>query len=214
MTTKPPANAWRGAWLLTITACITAAVLAGVEHLTRERIIDQQQQAIVMTLNQVLPGIDYDNALHRSAINLRAPGFFRTEQTIRLYRAKLADQVTAVIFDIVTPDGYNGDIRLLIGIDRDAAITGVRVTQHRETPGLGDAIDAEKSDWIRIFTGLSLNKPDSEAWKTQRQGGEFSAISGATVTSNAVVEAVKRTLEYFHQHQTVLLQTAPENNAG
>ncbi|HET8791735.1 MAG TPA: RnfABCDGE type electron transport complex subunit G, partial [Modicisalibacter sp.] len=100
---------------------------------------------------------------------------------------------------------YSGDISLLVGIDANGELTGVRVLSHRETPGLGDKIEVRKSDWITQFAGLSLGNPPIEQWAVKKDGGVFDAFTGATITPRAVIGAIKRSLEYFASHRALLL---------
>jgi Na+-translocating ferredoxin:NAD+ oxidoreductase subunit G len=113
-----------------------------------------------------------------------------------------------VLFASVAPHGYNAAINLLIGVSAAGAITGVRAVRHRETSGLGDAIEAAKSDWIEQFNGKTLANPDAALWAVAQDDGEFDSITGATVTSRAVVAAVKNALLYFEQHRTELYAAA------
>lgn len=124
------------------------------------------------------------------------------------------DNVIGVVFSVVAPDGYNGAIRLLVGIDRSGELQGVRVSAHRETPGLGDAIEAKRSDWIHDFEGRSLGNPPAEDWNVRKDGGVFDQFTGATITPRAVVRAVYRTLQYFEQHRDDLLATRPADTGS
>ncbi len=108
---------------------------------------------------------------------------------------------TDLRFTSVAPDGYSGEIRLLVGVLADGSISGVRVLAHRETPGLGDPIEIERSDWITGFNGRSLGNPVLAQWDVARYGGDFDAFTGATITPRAVVRAVKNTLIYFAQNR-------------
>ena len=106
--------------------------------------------------------------------------------------------------------GYSGPIRLLIGLRQDGSVLGVRVTAHRETPGLGDAIDRTDADaWINGFNGKSLGQPVAEHWAVRRDGGEFDQISGATVTPRAIVLQMRKVLEYFSAHREELFASVP-----
>ncbi len=105
----------------------------------------------------------------------------------------------------VAPDGYAGSIRLLVGIGADGRLLGVRVVAHRETPGLGDAIDERKSTWIDGFKGRSLGDPALERWHVKKDGGDFDQFTGATVTPRAVVGAVLDALLYFEANRATLL---------
>ena len=114
----------------------------------------------------------------------------------------------AVIIASVAPDGYNAPIGLLIGLTSSGTVTGVRAVTHRETPGLGDEIDTAKSDWIEQFDGKSLSMPEPPAWAVTKDEGRFDSITGATVTSRAVVKAVKNTLLYFDRHRDEIFAAA------
>jgi electron transport complex protein RnfG len=121
----------------------------------------------------------------------------------------------AALFAVTARDGYSGAIRLLIGIRADGTITGVHTLSHRETPGLGDGIDRAKSNWIEQFEGRSLADPAAGGWQISRDGGEFDQLTGASVTSRAVVKAVRQTLEYFDSDDTdvFLLASDPGEEA-
>jgi electron transport complex protein RnfG len=186
----------RSAGLLGLVAMLGTAVLAGVHELTRERIAEQERRVVLRQLNQVLPAASYDNDLHEDVVLVDDPAYFLHHDPVRVYRARLRGRPVALVMNLVAPDGYNGDIRLLVGIYRDGRISGVRVIAHRETPGLGDPIDHERSDWVLGFDGRSLGDPARAGWAVRRDGGVFDQFTGATITPRAVVEAVQRALEY------------------
>ena len=110
----------------------------------------------------------------------------------------------AVVLALIAPDGYGGPIKLLVGINADGSLAGVRVVNHHETPGLGDAIDTRRSNWILGFTGRSLGDPSPAQWAVRKDGGVFDQFTGATITPRAVVKAVKRALVYFEAHRDTL----------
>ena len=122
-----------------------------------------------------------------------------------MFIARQGDEVTAVIIPVVAPDGYSGRIELIVGVNRDGSVAGVRVLEHRETPGLGDKVDMKKSDWILGFEGRRLGDPPAEAWTVKKDGGVFDQFTGATITPRAVTAAVKRGLEYFEANRSALL---------
>ena len=103
----------------------------------------------------------------------------------------------AAVFAVTARNGYSGPIRLLVGIDTDGIVTGLRILEHRETPGLGDQIDEDRSDWVEQFPGRSLGDPVIDRWRIRRDGGEFDQFTGATITPRAVVEAIQRSLEFY-----------------
>jgi Na+-translocating ferredoxin:NAD+ oxidoreductase subunit G len=131
-----------------------------------------------------------------------------TTAAVPVYRARRNGETIAIVIAPVAPDGYSGSIRLLVGIDREGRVLGVRVTAHKETPGLGDAIDKRKSPWILGFDGKSLQDPPAARWAVRKDGGDFDEFTGATITPRAVVGAVAGALVYFERHRDELLARA------
>jgi electron transport complex protein RnfG len=179
-------------------ALLAALVLAGVHALTREHIDDDGERRAALAL--VLPAALHDNDPLVDEVRLLAPHWLGSNAPQRAWRARKGGRGSAIVLQAVAPDGYGGPIRLLIGIDAQGRLLGVRVTEHHETPGLGDWIDARKSDWITAFAGRSLADPPRERWAVKRDGGDFDQFAGATVTPRAVVHAVHRALEYAARH--------------
>ena len=115
-----------------------------------------------------------------------------------------------MILQANAPDGYSGTIGLLIGIMADGTLSGVRVIQHKETPGLGDQIELAKSRWITSFNGKSLTHPTETGWAVKKDQGDFDQFAGATITPRAVVTAVHKALQYFdHYHAELFAQLTP-----
>ena len=201
---------WRSALALGLVVIIGTALLAGVNHLTRDRITEQERRVVLEQLGQILPADRYDNALHMDVFHFTDETAFPQGQVVAAYRARKQGNPVAVILRFAAMDGYNGRINLLAGIDSTGQLTGVRVTSHKETPGLGDGIEIERSDWIERFRGKSIGAPATEQWKVKKDGGAFDQMTGATITPRAVVKAVKRALDYFAAHQQELFETAPD----
>jgi electron transport complex protein RnfG len=195
---------WRSALLLAVVAVLGTALLSGVHELTAERIAAQERRAVLEQLAQVLPAERYDNELLSDRIVVRDEGFFPGGQAVIVYRARRDGEPVALILRHRAVNGYNGDIDLLTGVAADGRITGVRVTRHNETPGLGDGIEVEKSDWIHGFDGRSLQDPPADGWRVRRDGGVFDQFTGATITPRAVVGAVHAALQYVAQNRATL----------
>lgn len=207
---KPLADSMlRNAALLGLIAVLGTALLASIYALTADRIADQQRRAVLVQLHQVLPTSAYDNALQDDLIEVREPEFFKTDHPVQVYRARQDNRPAAAILNLVAPDGYNGDIRLLVAIYVDGTVSGVRVVEHRETPGLGDPIERQRSDWITAFEGRSLHNTPDPAWAVKRDGGVFDQFTGATISPRAVVEAVHRALAYFAANRDTLFEQEP-----
>jgi len=199
--------ALRSSVLLGIIALVGTTLLAGVNELTRERIIEQENRRVLQQLNEIVPIGSYNNDLLEDRIEIEDERFFRHPAPVIVYRARFDTRPVAVMMIITAPDGYNGDIRLLAGIDVSGSLLGVRVITHRETPGLGDPIDLAKSDWILDFTRKSLRNPADDGWAVKRDGGQFDQFTGATISPRAVVRAIHRTLQYVETNMQVLFDT-------
>lgn len=194
------------ALLLMFFATIGAAVVGFTHDRTEQRIEVNRQRVLLERLNTILPRERYDNDLLNSSFIIPAEPMLgiRAEQTA--YLATQQGEASGVVLPAVAPNGYNGLIHMLVGIYHDGTLAGVRVTRHKETPGLGDAIDESRSDWILGFSGKSLQNPPGKRWKVRRDGGDFDQFTGATITPRAVVRAVHSALLYFDEHKARLLK--------
>lgn len=153
------------------------------------------------SLSQVLPDAIHDNNPVSDTVTLKnAEG-----REVTIYRARKDGKVTGLAYEILGT-GYAGEIRLMMGIDADGRILGVRVLAHKETPGLGDRIEIKKSNWIERFTGLSLGNPPIERWKVKKDGGMFDQFAGATITPRGVVAAIRAGQEFFADNRTKLTE--------
>ncbi|MGN2390115.1 electron transport complex subunit RsxG [Pelomicrobium sp. G1] len=205
MSLGPGRSALRGALVLAAFALAGTLLLGLAFQQTREPIARAEEAAKLKLLNQVIPPELHDNDLLADAIELPANALLGTDEPRPAYRALKDGRVTAVAFEAIAPDGYNGRIRLLLAVSPEGRVLGVRVVAHAETPGLGDYIDIAKSDWIRQFDGREFSPASANAWRVKKDGGTFDAMAGATVTPRAVVKAVRKALEYFHAHRDPLV---------
>jgi electron transport complex protein RnfG len=195
--------------LLTLFAVIGAGIVGLTFESTYDEIKRNEQLYTLRKLNTILPATRYDNDLLDDQVELPANPLL-SKQPSTAYRAFKDGKPVAVVLSPIAPNGYNGPINLLVGINYDATIAGVRIIRHRETPGLGDAIEAERSDWVLIFNGTSLQNPTEKKWKVKRDGGHFDQFTGATITPRAVVKAVRSALVYFNQNRDKLFMQAKE----
>jgi Na+-translocating ferredoxin:NAD+ oxidoreductase subunit G len=195
---------------LLVIAVIGASLLAGTFQLTRPTIERSELAEKLALVAQTLPAGSFDNNPIQDALPLAADPLLGLKRPGLAYVARKEGQAVAVVLEAGAPDGYAGEIRLLIGIGIDGRVSGVRVTSHLETPGLGDYIDIARSPWINQFTGKSLSQPADAAWKVRKDGGAFDYLAGATVTPRAIIKAVNRALHYFAAHQAELLAPIKE----
>ena len=202
----------RSGLLLGLIALIGTGLLAGVNALTHEGILEQEKRRALQQLNEIVPPASYDNDLLEDKIEIEDEAFFHHPDPVLVYRARMRGRPVAVLMIVTAPDGYNGDIRLIAGIDGDGTVLGVRVVSHRETPGLGDPIEIERGDWITGFTNKSLRDPKPAGWAVKRDGGVFDQFTGATITPRAVVKAVHNALLYFDANRGLLFGDGSEED--
>lgn len=186
---------------------VLGTALVGITHdATAEKIAANEELALLRKLNQILPHDKYDNDLLKTTIQLEADQRLGQKKSSTVYIAKQQNKISAMIFSVIAPKGYSGEIKMLVGINIDGTLAGVRIVSHKETPGLGDVMETERSDWVFGFDGKSLNNPKERNWKVKRDGGVFDQFTGATITPRAVVQAVHLCLVYFDRHKTELFQ--------
>lgn len=199
-------NTLRTSMILFLFALIGTAMLAYTYRYTRPVIEKSEREQKLALLDQVLPHALYDNDLMEAYRELPAHDLLGTRKPSGMWLATRNGHPAGLVLEAIAPEGYNGDIELLIGISADGVVTGVRVARHKETPGLGDYIDVAKSPWISQFSGKSYQTDQENLWKVRKDGGQFDSRAGATITPRAIVKAVREALKYFQLHRDTLLQ--------
>lgn len=202
--------------LLATFALLAAGGLALTNEGTKERIQQAERAAQQKALFEIVPRSRHDNDLlldtmpipqdYWATLGLKSGG--------NIHIARQQGEVVAMIIPAVAPDGYSGDIRMIVGVNRDGSIAGVRILTHNETPGLGDKVDLKKSDWILSFDGKSLLTPAATAWAVRKDGGEFDQFTGATITPRAVVNQVRRVLEFIEARGEKIALDAQSSTAA
>jgi electron transport complex protein RnfG len=195
----------RNSLLLGLFAVCTTALITGTFLLTKERIAEQKRRAEEKALLEIVPRARHDNSMldDTLALDRNSTGLGLREDK-QVYVARQDGETVAVIIPAVAPDGYTGDIELIVGVNRNGTVAGVRALAHRETPGLGDKVDIKKSGWIRSFEGRSLDNPTLEGWAVKKDKGVFDQFTGATITPRAVVAATLRVLQFAEANRTNL----------
>lgn len=190
---------------LLVFSMVGAAMLSSTFQLTRPAIEQSERAAKLKLITETLPAGSFDNDLVQDSRPLPADPLLGLKRPGEAYVATRHGSPVAVVLEAIAPDGYSGEIRFLVGVLADGSVSGVRVTSHRETPGLGDYIEVGKSPWIHEFDGKSLGNPHPVDWKVRKDGGRFDYMAGATITPRAMVKAVRKALEYFQGHRDALL---------
>ena len=198
--------------LLMIFAIIGSGVVGLTYESTYEKIKRNEQLVLLRKLNTILPPSEYDNDLLDDQIELEQDLLLGTSGPSKAYLAYKNNRPVAIVLSPVAPNGYSGPINMLVGINYDGTVAGVRVVKHRETPGLGDAVESQRSDWILGFDNKSLENPTIKNWKVKRDGGEFDQFTGATITPRAVVKAVRSALIYFQEHRKQLFKETEDGS--
>jgi len=181
--------------------CVMCAVLilSATHTFTQDAIERTRYKTLMSNLSAVLPDGPYDNNPVSSAHMLESSALDTVKPT-RVYPVYKQGAPYAAVLTLHTTHGYNGSIRLLLGVTAQGVITGARVIEHAETPGLGDDIDLHHSSWIMAFDHLSLHNTSNTDWAVKAQGGQFDAFTGASITPRAVIEAIHRALVWFRAH--------------
>ena len=183
--------------LLTLYSIIGTGLVAYTSDATKAQIAANEKGVLVNGIGEVLSADRYDNDITSDKITLTDPANLGTPSPVTIYRARKGDTPVAAVITTEAPEGYSGAIKLLISVNADGTLGGVRVISHAETPGLGDKVETSKSDWILGFAGKSLNDPKPDSWGVKKDGGVFDQFSGATITPRAIVKSIKTTLIYF-----------------
>ncbi len=205
--TMPLKKMLLSASLLGLFAVLGTSLVAFTYESTRERIAQNERDTLVHSLSALIPPEHYDNDPVTDSTAVTDAALLGSPLPQQVYRARKNGQPVALALTAIAPDGYSGDINLLIAINLDGSLAGVRITAHRETPGLGDKIEAARSGWVHGFAGRSLRDPLPEKWKVKKDGGVFDQFTGATVTPRAVVKAVRNALGYYQQHRDTLFDS-------
>ena len=206
-----------GETALTLVAFIVffTALLAWAFLFTKPTIDQSARTEKMQVLNQILPSTLYNNDPLADTLILPPESELGTTTDSTVYRARLNGKASALVLDVVAPDGYSGNIRMLAAFNNDGQVIGLRVIEHKETPGLGDYIDPRKDKnktqpWINQFDHVapSLN---AQGWHVRKDGGSFDAYAGATVTPRAIVKAVYKAKLFVETNRQRLFSRSNSN---
>lgn len=197
---------------LALIAAICTALVAATYQLTVDRIADNDKAILEQSLEPVLAGISFDSGISESRLVIAPPHDLPGSEAALVYRVFAKGEPVAALIAMTARDGFSGPIRILVGIDVSGVVIGVRILQHRETPGLGDKIVSTRSNWIHQFAGRSLVDPAMTNWAIKSDGGDFDQLTGASITPRAVISALRDTLVYFDAHRDEIFAAAATGN--
>ena len=201
----------KNALALAAAAAVCVAILGVVYQQTAPRIAEQLQASKMKILTEVLPGIEVTPALLHDCILVNDEQLLGKPGNQQLYRWRENGELKAYILETTAPDGYSGNIDLIVALQPNGTILGTRVLNHQETPGLGDKVEARRSPWVFSFSGKVVTEDNAANWAVRKDGGDFDQFTGATITPRAVVKAVRNAAIYVQQHDE--LATTPANCA-
>ncbi len=159
---------------------VASAGVAGVHEMTKEPIAEAQRVAVEMSLMAVLP--EFDSSEKESLTVDDLP--------IEVYTATKDGEVVGYAVQSCTKLGYSGLITLMVGVDTEGSLLGVSVLGHNETPGLGAKMVDEGNSLVTGVMGKNLT--DIDRLRVRKDGGDVDALTGATITSRAYIDAIKR----------------------
>jgi electron transport complex protein RnfG len=204
-------TAMRTAGIMLVFTVVFTALMAATYRVTAPTIAEAEQAQRMRLIHEILPAAIYDNDLLADYVELGAVPELGLDRGGQVFRARRGDEPAALVIDVVAPDGYAGRIALAVAIDVEGRVSGVRVTAHAETPGLGDYIDPAKdrqrpSPWIDQFVGASFDTTPPQDWRVRRDGGDFEYRTGATISARAVISATRKALEWVNTHRDALFE--------
>lgn len=193
---------------LAVIGAICTSLVAATYQSTKDRIAANDKALLEQSLAPALSGIFFDSGVTESRLVLQPPHDLPGNDPAVIYRVFAGDEPVAALFAVTARDGFSGPIRVLVGVEYGGAVTGVRILQHRETPGLGDKIESTRSDWVFQFDGRSLGDPAVERWAIRGDGGDFDQLTGASITPRAIIKAIRDTLLYFDANRDEIFLVA------
>jgi electron transport complex protein RnfG len=199
--------------LLAIFAIAGTTLVTFTHQQTKDQIAANERQALLDKLAVLVPPATIDNNMLEDQVQVHRADLLGAQSTT-VYRARKEGKPVAVVLNPVVPDGYAGPINLLVAVNHDGSLGGVRVISHKETPGLGDKVEETRSDWVLSFNGKSLTDPTEDKWGVRRDGGYFDQFTGATITPRSIVKAVKKTLVYVREQGDRLYESKAERKVS
>jgi len=192
---------FRNGMILGLFAMVSTGLIVMTHLLTKDKIAKEIELSLVRQLTQMVPSEHYDNEVYLDCITVNDLNLLGSKEDQKVYRMRNEGNDFALMITTVAPDGYSGKIDIAVAVSSHGKILGANILTHQETPGLGDKIERNKSDWLTQFNGLSLKQLDKDKWQVKKDGGQFDGLTGATITPRAVVKAIYNTLLYIESHQ-------------
>ena len=189
---------------LGIICLIIASILALVNVATKDTIAQAETKAKVEAIKEIVPAFDNNPYEERDTVALEGEG------SLAVYPATQGGQPVGYAIETYTDAGFAGHIDIMVGFDMESQIVGFKVLKHEETPGLGAKIQewftspAPNADLIRDVRGLNMSQ--ASPLKVSKDGGKVDAITAATISSRAFIDALERA---YRAYQSVVGEGSP-----
>ena len=206
-------SVWKNIAVLGIVALISGITVFTIHSITKGYIAKSESRYAKRFLFQVAPSVNYTNDILTDTINIPKKYFSMLGiEGGEINLVKVNGKLISIIVPSIAHDGYSGKIEILVGINLDGSIVSVRVVSHKETSGLGDKMEVDKSNWIVNFNKKSLKNLEPKSWKVKKDGGYFDQFTGATITPNAIIKQVHETLRYYEMDKSRIIKELDVSN--
>ncbi len=177
------------AMVLAIIVGISTALLAFTYAITKGPIENTRFQNEMDAMKAIMPiAKDFEE------IKIESPESYNG--ILKISKATDGNDIVGYIF-MITTKGYGGNLKFLAGLDKDSKLTGMKVLEHSETPGLGAVSTTE--EFQSQFKGKSTENGINYVKGTEPKEGEISAITGATITTKAITKGVNEAIDYYNK---------------
>ncbi len=187
-----------GVILLVISAVVV------LRHCADPALQEREQRQLLRLITQLQLPV-YDNQPHTDILHITPPPWFVSTRIVVVHRLRAAGRAAGVVLFAVSTQGYSGPIRIAISIDAAGRVRDVRVLEHQETPGIGDAV--ARPDWLAGFRQRALHDPAGDRW--QVRGGAFDQLTGATTSAQALIRLVHACLRLYAEQGSDWFATPP-----
>jgi electron transport complex protein RnfG len=192
--------------ILALICCASALALGCVYELTKEPIARQQQLKKQRAVAAVFPDLPLGGSTEGSSVQVCAGD--SPEACREIFLLSEGRRIRGIALEAVA-DGYGGPIDVMVGLLPDGSLSAISIISHSETPGLGANI-TQKS-FSSQFTRLPA---DPNAWALKKNGGEIDQVSGATISSAAVLQAVQEQVVFFTANRSRIMSAQAEAHRG
>ncbi len=189
MAGKRESNFFNMVSTLLVISVVSAVALGSVYNLTKGPIELARQKKQEEAIKMVLP--EFDSILIQKVLSAHET------DSLQFNIAFKAKELVGVAINTFTNKGFGGTVKLMVGFLPDGTINKISVLEHKETPGLGDKMQESKSDFPKQFAGKN---PENYNLKVKKDGGPVDAITAATISSRAYLDAVQRAFDTFKQN--------------